>query len=137
MLPEKVTIDFVLLADFAQTVNGKLTVVGAGWNILNAVEYPHQLPFGIGLGFLVPWAETNKKHAFTFVIHQSEGMELAKGGGEFEVGRGAGIPSGMTQRVVIAVSGQVQVPESGTYEIIVAAAEDEKRAIFEAMPAKR
>lgn len=136
-LVERVTIDFVLLADFAQAVNGKLTVVGGGWNILNATQYPFAVPFGLGLGFLVPWGETNRKHSFKFVIRRSEGTELANGTGEFEVGRGAGTPSGMTQRVVVGVSGQIQVPEAGTYEVIVAVGEDEKRVIFEALALRR
>ena len=134
MPADKVTVDFVLLADFAQAVGGKLTIVGAGWNILNAPQYPHNLPFGLGLGFLVPWGETNRKHPFKFVIRKSEGVELASGGGDFEVGRDAGTPSGMAQRAVIAIAGQLRIPEEGTYEIVVTAGDDEKTVIFEAMP---
>jgi hypothetical protein len=129
----RIEIEFVLLGDFAQAVNGKLTVVGAGWNIWNAPEYPSVVPFGLGIGILVPWTETNRQHAFSFVIKGSEGPDLATGDGNFEVGRQPGIPAGMTQRVVIGVSGQVRIEGAGTYEIHVSCAGDKKKVIFEAL----
>ena len=135
--PESVEIDFVILADFAQAAQGKLNLIGGGWNLHNANQYPSTLQFGLGIGILVPWSQTNRKHDFTFVIKGSEGPELAKGGGQFEMGREAGIPAGMTQRVTIGLSGQLQIPQPGTYEVIVAAAHVEKRVTFEALHAPR
>ncbi len=131
---QKVEIDFVLLGDFAQASNGKLTVIGAGWNIWNTPKYPNVLPFGLGIGFLAPWQETNRKHRFTFRIAASEGDKLAEGGGEFEIGRKTGIPPGMMQRVVIGLSGQVEVKSPGTYEILVTCAGQRKTVTFEALP---
>lgn len=128
---QKVEIDFVLLGDFAQVTDGKLTVVGAGWNIWNTPKYPNVLPFGLGIGFLVPWNETNRKHKFTFKIAASEGATLAEGGGEFEIGRETGIPPGMIQRAVIGFSGQLKIESSGTYEIVVSCAGQRKTVIFE------
>ena len=129
-----VSIDFVILADYAQAVNGKLTLVGAGWNQHHAKQYPATLLIGLGLGFLVPWAETNRRHKFEFVIKGSEGPEsLIQGGGEFEVGREAGTPVGMTQRVSIGITAPLKVPEAGSYEVVVTVEGDEKRVGFEAI----
>jgi hypothetical protein len=136
MPSQKVEIDFVLLADFAQAVGGKLTVVGAGWNLWNAKQFPSVVPFGIGIGFLVPWGETNRPHRFTFAIVH-DGKELAGGGGDFEVGRKTGIPPGMDQRVVIGLSGQVEIQFPGTYEIVVSCAGSKKRVTFEALPRRQ
>ncbi len=127
-------IDFAVLGDFAQAVAGKLTVVGAGWNIVNAVQYPMVIPFGLGLGFLVPWHETNRQQQFTFAIRSSEGPELASGSGDFEVGRQTGLPVGMTQRVVVGLAGQIQIPGPGPYEITVSCAGREKQIVFQALP---
>ena len=132
--PDRIEIDFVILADFAQAVQGKLNLIGAGWNIHNAKQYPSLLPFGIGIGILVPWSLTNRRHNFRFVIKASEGADVASGGVGFEVGRPLGIKPGMTQRVVVGFSGQLQLPEPGTYELIVSAAGDEKRVTFEGLP---
>jgi len=134
---DAVQIDFVILADFAQAVGGKLSLIGGGWNVYQSLEYPVALPFGLGIAFLVPWALTNRQHPWTFAIKKSEGTELASGGGDFEIGRGAGIPAGMTQRVTIGMAGQLQLPEPGTYEIIVGAGEAEKLVTFEALKLPR
>ena len=129
----KVEIDFVVLADFAQAAQGKLNLIGGGWNIHNAKQYPSNLQFGVGIGILVPWSLTNRKFKFKFVI-MTDGNQLADGGGDFEVGRQPGMPAGMVQRVVVGFSGQIQLPKPGTYELIVSTSEDEKRITFEALP---
>ena len=134
---EAIEIDFVILGDYAQAVQGKLNLIGGGWNTHNATQYPSALQFGVGIGILVPWSLTNRKHRFELVIKGSEGPDLIKGDGEFEVGRDAGIPAGMTQRFTLGVSGQLQVPEPGTYEIIVTSADSMKRVTFEALPIRR
>ncbi len=134
---EAIEIDFVILGDYAQAVQGKLNLIGGGWNTHTANQYPSGLPFGIGIGILVPWSLTNRKHRFELVIKGSEGADLLRGGGEFEVGRDAGIPAGMTQRFTLGMSGQLQVPEPGTYEIIVTSAGSVKRVTFEALPVRR
>lgn len=131
-----IEIDFVILADHAQAAQGKLNLIGGGWNIHNANQYPSQLPFGIGIGVLVPWSQTNRRHDLTFTIKSSEGPELIRGGGQFEMGREAGMPAGMTQRAIVAINGQLQVPDPGTYEVIVSAGRSEKRVVFEAMPVR-
>jgi len=132
--PERVEIDFVVLADFAQAAQGKLNLIGGGWNLHNATHYPSTLQFGVGIGILIPWSLTNRKFSFQFAIRASEGPEVASGGGDFEVGRQPGMPPGMVQRVVIGFSGQLQLPSPGTYELTVSAGGDEKRIIFEALP---
>jgi len=132
--PDRCEIDFVVLADFAQAVQGKLTLVGGGWNLHSPKQYPSTLPFGLGIGILVPWGETNRRHSMKFVIKKSEGPQLIEGGGEFEVGRAVGTPAGMTQRAVLGLAGQLQLLEPGTYEILVSIEGDEKRVTFEAHP---
>jgi len=132
--PARIEIDFVILADFAQAVQGKLSLIGGGWNLHHPRQYPSALPFGLGIGILVPWSETNRRHAFKFIIRKSEGPQLIAGEGEFEVGRDVGTPPGMTQRATLGIAGQLNLPEPGTYEVIVTAGGGEKRVIFEALP---
>lgn len=133
---EAIEIDFVILGDYAQAVGGKLNLIGGGWNIHHATQFPSTLQFGVGIGILVPWSLTNRKHSFELVIKASEGPDLLKGGGEFQVGREVGIPPGMIQRVTLGISGQGQIPGPGTYEITVTAGETSKRITFEALAAR-
>ena len=133
-LDDHPVIDFLILADAAQEIAGKLYLLGGGWDIHSPQQYPSVIPFGLGVGILVPWSQTNVKHHFTFFIKASEGPELARGEGDFEVGRKAGIRAGMMQRVVLGIYGQLTLPEPGTYEIIAEVADNMKRITFDALP---
>lgn len=130
---ERLQIDFVILADSAQVVGGKLYMLGGGWNLYRGRSYPDTSLFAIAIGVLVPWSETNRGHRFEFVIKASEGTVLAKGEGEFEVGREPGLRPGMTQRFTLAVNGHLVLQAPGTYEIVVTIADDEKRITFDAL----
>lgn len=134
---EEIEIDFVILADFAQASNGKLNLIGGAWNLHNAERYPSNLLLGLGIGVLVPWAETNRRYKLTFEIKKSEGSTVMKGEGEYQVGRALDTPAGMTQRVTLGISTPVQLPEPGTYEVIVETVGRSKRVTFEALPAKK
>jgi hypothetical protein len=131
---QAIEIDFVILGDYAQAVGGKLNLIGGGWDVHKATQYPSVVQFGIGIGILVPWALTNRSCTFELVIKASEGTDLLKADGGFEVGRKAGIPPGMTQRVTLGISGQFQLNSPGTYEIIVTSGQASKRISFEALP---
>jgi hypothetical protein len=132
-LNDNPALDFLILADAAQEVAGKLYLLGGGWDMLTPPTYPSVIPFGLGVGILVPWAHTNMKHHFTFVIKASEGPDLARGEGDFEVGRKPGLRPGMTQRVVLAIHGQLNIPGPGTYEVIAQVADNIKRTTFDAL----
>ena len=133
----EIEIDFVILADFAQAAQGKLNLIGGGWNLHHAKEYPSNLLLGLGIGILVPWSETNRQHTLQFEIKKSEGPKVMGGKGDYIVGRDVATPSGMTQRVTLGISAPVQLPESGTYEVIVSTAGQQKRVTFEALPPKK
>ena len=132
---DRLEIDFVILADAAQVKDGKLYMLGGGWSVYHAKQYPLNFPFSIAIGILVPWSETNLTHKFEFVIKASEGETLGKGNGEFEIGRAVGIRPGVTQRVTLAVGGQLGAQAPGTFEVIVTIRGDEKRITFELLKA--
>ncbi len=132
-----IEIDFVILADFAQAVLGKLNLIGGGWNLHHAREYPSNVLLGLGIGVLVPWNETNRKHTLQFAIKKSEGPLVMEGTGDYAVGRDVNTPLGMDQRVTLGISAPVQLPEAGTYEVSVSTAGKQKRVTFEALPPKQ
>ena len=49
-----------MLTDHSEAVNGKLYMVGGGWNVLRLPELPHEWSFHIALGLDVAWDETNQ-----------------------------------------------------------------------------
>ena len=111
------TIDYLILADGAQVQNGKLYVLGGGWERLQFETFPQTIPVGIALGVRVPWSETNRKHSFRVRGMSTDGQELFGGEGEFELGRPPGLPKGMSQMFQIAMTLPLPVPAAGQYTV--------------------
>lgn len=90
----------MLLADFAQAVNGKLYIMGGGWSITG----PMPSPSAIAVKVEVPWNETNRKHNIRVELLDTDyhpvlvptpaGNTPLVISGDFEVGRPAGLIQG-------------------------------------------
>jgi hypothetical protein len=90
----------ITLADFARVAEGKLDIIGGGWDFTTA-----QGPSAVAIRFIVPWDRTNHRHHFCLELVDSDGAAVmaptqdggfapVKVEGEFEVGRPPGIPEG-------------------------------------------
>ena len=90
----------VLLADFAEAVNGKLYIMGGGWSLTG----PAPMPSAIAGKIEVPWNETNRKHNLkvelvdedyhAIMVPTPNGSAPVVIGGDFEVGRPPGLMPG-------------------------------------------
>lgn len=90
----------MMLADSAQTVNGKLYILGGGWSVTG----PSPTPSAVVLKIEVPWGETNRKHKLKIELLDSDfkpvlvptpaGNSALVITGEFEVGRPPGLIQG-------------------------------------------
>jgi len=116
-----VEIEWLILADSAQVVGNKLYLLGGGWD---RIPFNKDVPqhFAIALAVKVPWEETNRRHTFELeVIGEDQNTEelksLAKMGGQFEVGRPAGIPAGRDQRIQLAIDMGLKLDSPGTKRI--------------------
>jgi hypothetical protein len=113
----------MLLADHAQAADGKLNVIGGGWNITG----PEPTPFAIALLFEVPWDRANEMHRFRLELVDSDGdpVLVPTPEGEapllieatFEVGRPAGVTRGTPLPMPMALNlGPQPIPPGGRYE---------------------
>jgi hypothetical protein len=114
----------MLLADFAQVSDGKLTVVGGGWSMTG----PEPVPFGIAILIRVPWDQANRLHTLRLELLDADGhpilMETDDGEApviffddlEFEVGRPAGLKPGTPLDFPLAVNSGPLPLEPGLYE---------------------
>ena len=122
---EDIGVDFLIVADGAQAVGGKLYVLGGGWSHLWFQEFPGRPPpFAIALGLRVPWHRTNQKYAFALELTDADGQRVGDQPvvvGEFEQGRPAGLTPGSDQRVVLAFPIATVFPNPGRYrfEVVV------------------
>jgi hypothetical protein len=114
----------MLLADFAQVSDGKLTVVGGGWSLTG----PEPVPFGIAILIRVPWDQANQRHVMRLELLDADGNQVemdTDDGSEpvvffddvpFEVGRPAGLKPGTPLDFPVAVNSGPMPLEPGRYE---------------------
>ncbi len=100
----------MLLADSAQTAEGKLFVMGGGWGLIG----PNPAPMAIAMLIDVPWDQANKRHSWKLSLLDEDGQPVRLMGpigeqaievtAEFEVGRPPGIKPGTPLTVPLAVN---------------------------------
>ena len=74
---DQIEIDFIMVADWAETINGKLYIQGAGWDrILRPPKENPAVGFAIAVGILVPWNLTNQQHQFELSIIDGDGVPV-------------------------------------------------------------
>lgn len=130
-------VEFLILADAVQAVNGKLYMLGGGWTTLHAAKIPTTHPLGIALGLRVPWEETNQLHRLEINLVDSDGASIIPPmQAELEMGRPPGLRPGSDQTAAIAVNAAVQFTKAGRYEVQAAVEGQIVRAVaFDVVPA--
>lgn len=104
-------IDSFVAADWAEAINGKLYLMGGGFDTLCAPTFPFAPRFAFGAVLRVPWNDTNRKLPIEGVVETTDGEDLGwRMGGELEAGRPPGKRGGDVT-VVIAGPVQFQVEE--------------------------
>ncbi len=111
-------IDFMVLADGAQAVGGKLYMLGGGWTHLLVPQFPGrpQAPFAIALGISVPYNLTNRRFNFTLELTDADGGQVGEVlTAELEQGRPPGLRPGASQPILLAVNTSPEFPAAGRY----------------------
>lgn len=99
---EQPRIDSLLVADHAEAINGKLYVMGGGFDTLWAPEFPHVVRFSFAALFKVPWNDTNRRLPVKgWAVRADDGTDLGwQMQGELEAGRAPGSRGGDAQVMV-------------------------------------
>lgn len=114
----------MLLCDAAQAVNGKLYILGGGWNLTG----PAPAPSALALQIDVPWDEANRQHGLRLALVTDDGRPVMVVGNEgrevpleitanFEVGRPPGHRAGTPLSVVMGINiGPLPLRPGSRYE---------------------
>ncbi len=109
--------DFLLTADFAEVVNGKLYLMGGGWSQSMPSQFPAQMQMGVAAGFRVPFLESNRPHHIMLELRNGDGQSLMKIEGDLETGRPPGA-RGESILVPLAINGNIQVTAPTALELV-------------------
>lgn len=101
----------LILCDAAQVAEGKLYILGGGWDVTG----PTPAPSAVAILLHVPWDRTNHRLSFRLSLMHQDGQPVQQPGptgahipiaidGDFEVGRPAGIAHGTSIPAPFAVS---------------------------------
>jgi Family of unknown function (DUF6941) len=114
----QIDIDFMILADGAQAVGGKLYMLGGGWTHVFVPQFPGPpiAPFAIALGLTVPYHLTNRRFSFVLELTDADGTRVGEVlTGEFEQGRPPGLRAGASQPILLAINARPEFPQPGRY----------------------
>jgi hypothetical protein len=113
------TLDFFILADRAEAVNGKVYMMGGGWDRLTVQDFNLPVAVSFALGILVPWNATNESHRLQVTIEDQDGRPVDfRLETEFVVGRPPLTSPGEIQRIALAVpSVSMRLPGPGSYTV--------------------
>lgn len=113
------SVDFLILADRAEVVNGKLYVMGGAWDRIFAQDLQVPSMISLAIGILVPWLATNQQHAARIVVEDEDGASVGfQADVGFNTGRPAGAEVGETQRVILALpSVSLTFPRYGRFYV--------------------
>jgi len=137
-LDDGLQVDFLLLADYAEAVNGKLYIMGAGWDQL-AANAP--VPVSVALLVTVPWDQTNAPHTLQMELTDEDGHLVLLGEPpqqvvqrvDFEAGRPAGVVPGTGQTAPIALRfNALPLPPGGYSFAVTIDGEEKARVSFRA-----
>jgi hypothetical protein len=115
-----VDLDFLLVADRAEAVNGKLYLLGGAWDRITLSQFPGSANFDVALGVLVGYTETNERHEFHLTLEDDDNQViLGPVTGQFELGRPPGLKPAQAQRFMVAVRGPFPIPRAGCYHWVL------------------
>jgi hypothetical protein len=118
LIPSKPTIDFLITADRAEAINGKLYLMGGAWDRLWVGDFTKPQSVSFAVGIVVPWNSTNEEHALTVRLVDQDEVEIANVRANFAVGASAQVRRSESQRATVAVQIQAQLKGPGTYKLI-------------------
>jgi hypothetical protein len=111
-------IEFLLLADRAEATNGKLYVMGGGWDRLAPPAPGVPVPLSFAVSILVPWNATNRDYTLSVFVEDTDGERLDfKADATLNTGRPPNAIQGQPLRVMIAIPMVLlPFPKKGRYE---------------------
>ena len=110
--------EYLILADAAEALNGKLYLMGGGWDSIFVRDISQHVAIGIACGILIPYGETDEEHTLTLAIENQDGGQVASPlTVKFKTGRPPTLDRGASMHLPFAIKAEYTLPEFGTYVV--------------------
>ncbi len=120
---QQVTVESLMLANHAESVNGLLYISGGGCNIHRRVVPPSGAitlsHLGLALIIAVPWHQTNLTHNLIIEFRDEDANIIANINSKLNMGRPPGLRPGTIQYANVGLPMDIVFPHPGDYEIVV------------------
>ena len=132
---EQVEVDFLLLADRAEVLNGKLYMMGGAWDRRQVRDIGLPVSITIVVGVLVPWNLTNEPHRLRLRIEDEDGSQVhPEVDATINVGRPVDATQGQSFRATAVINNRWTLPHYGTYRVVAEmTGQGERRVTFYAV----
>jgi hypothetical protein len=114
-------IEYLILADHVEALNGKLYMMGGGWDTIFVLEIGQPVPLSIACGAIIPYNETDEDHQLTLTVVNQDAVEVAPpltvG---FRSGRAPTLERGAATHVPFAINAAFIFPARGAYVLTAA-----------------
>ncbi len=135
-------LDYLVLADAAEAINGKHYILGGGWDTIWAASFPVAHPvLTLALRVSVPWNDTNQTLGMEIDIIDADGQSIIPNPpgplrAQMNAGRPPNLPQGAAQAVPLVFRLQnLQFLRPGAYVVAVRSGGGEiGRVAFNVMP---
>jgi hypothetical protein len=105
-------VSYLLLADRAEVVSGKLYIMGGGWDRISPPTLPLGMMIGVAVGITVPYREAEDPHHIEVILERADGERLVEFGADITTGRPPGT-RGMDQSVPMAFNFPLELTSAG------------------------
>lgn len=128
-------INFVMLADAAQAVGGKLFILGGDWNTYRSASYPVNIQLAVAFSVSFASSEVGTRYPMKIVIADDAGIPIVPEiQGQVEVGPPAEeLPTGASPKLPFALNVGLQIPRPGKYQVVVNAGSSTASVSFDAI----
>lgn len=134
---ERTRIEFLLLADRAEAIGGKLYIMGGGWDRITPEDISQPLTISVAVGILVPRSQASDIQTITATIEDMDGSELVRTQAAFSVTGTPIVPPDQRLRTLVTVPElHIIFPRPGGYRLRATIATDQRDVVFAVVDAK-
>jgi hypothetical protein len=111
-------VEFLILADRAEVLNGKLYMMGGAWDHVFATNLEGSIPLHIACGVLIPYLETDDQHTLEVAFEDTDGTAVVPSFSlAFKTGRPPTLEKGAKMRLPLAFETRIKFPKFDAYTI--------------------